>query len=120
MRIEQLPILMMQYLLLTIVVEVLVAFLLGIRGKKNMVYVVLVNIITNPILNASIVYLEYQYGRDVRNLSLAIFEVVAFLVEGWIYFRCLDYKKKNGFFVSFILNVSSYLMGTIINSILYR
>ena len=41
---------MIKCLLCTIVIEILIALVLNIKDKKDLLYVVLVNILTNPIV----------------------------------------------------------------------
>lgn len=106
-------------LIITIIVEVFIAYLLRIREKKDYLNIILVNIITNPIV-VLFPYIIYLYhGITARYISLAILELFAFLTEGYIYYKVLKYKKINGFILSLILNLSSYIIGDVINLIIY-
>ena len=49
MIINDLPIIMIKCLLITIIIEVLISILLGLR-KKDILNVILVNIVTNPLV----------------------------------------------------------------------
>ena len=106
-------------LVITIVVELVIAHLLQIRTKKDYINIILVNVITNPIvvLFPYIIYL--YYGITARYISLIILELFAFITEGYIYYKVLKYRKINGFTLSLILNFSSYIIGDIINLIIY-
>ncbi len=118
MEISDLPKVMLISLVSTIIIEVTVAFILHYR-KKDLVNVILVNILTNPLLNSLVVAINYYYGLKARNISLYILEVLVVLVEGFIYWKYLDRKKINGFILSLILNIASYGLGLLINKIIY-
>ena len=92
---------MLRALLFTIIIEVTIAFFLGYR-KKDLLNVMLVNIMTNPIVTSIPVYFNIR---------------LAFLSEGYVYSKYLDNKKMNFYKLSAILNMSSYLIGILINYI---
>lgn len=115
MLINELPFVMIRCLVATIVIELLVAVILGIKNKKDLLNVILVNTLTNPIVASIPVYFNIKYGILQRNISLGILEIVAVISEGYIYKKVFVYKKINPFIVSIILNISSYFIGEIIN-----
>ena len=119
MWLSDLPRMMIQCLLITIIVELIVAIIIGIRDKKDMINIILVNIVTNPLVTSMPVYFEIQYGINARGIVLVILEVLALFFEGIIYFRYFQYRKINGFLVSFILNIASFSAGELINHIFY-
>lgn len=119
MFIHELPIVMIRCLIITIVIEVIIAIIIGIHNKKDIFNVILVNIVTNPLVVSISVYFNYRYGLTPRNICLIFFEIFALLFEGFIYDKYLTYKKMNGFLVSIILNGSSYFIGELINYIMY-
>ena len=106
-------------LLSTIIIELLVAFILKVRDKKDILNIILVNITTNPLLVTTTTYINIIYGLKYRNILIYPFEILVVLVEGLVYKKYLKYKKINPYLLSFILNVSSYLIGLIINKIIY-
>lgn len=116
MRLTDLPYIMARCLILTVLIETLIAFLLGYR-KKDLVNVILVNIMTNPIVVMIPVYFNIKYSLMARHISLGILEVVTLFVEGFIYYKFLERRKINPFLLSLILNFSSYIAGVIINSL---
>ena len=118
MLISDLPIVMIRCLVITIIVEVLLAVIMGYR-KKDLVNVLLVNILTNPLLNSLVVYVNFYYGLKYRNIALLILEIIVVLIEGFIYQKYLQKRKINGYILSFILNTASYLLGIVINDIIY-
>ena len=114
MKLSELPYYMGKCLILTILIEGLIAFILGYR-KKDLLNVILVNIVTNPIVVTIPVYFNVKYGVFERNISLIILELLTLFIEGFIYFKCLKRKKINPFLLSLILNFSSYFIGIFIN-----
>ncbi len=113
-----LPYVMILCLTITIFVEVMVALILKIHNKTDILNVVLVNILTNPLL-VSLLYLVFlKYGAIAKIVFEVVMEILIFVVEGAIYKKYLKYDKINPYLVSFILNAASYFMGgRIINAI---
>ena len=118
MLITDLPKVMLICLAMTIVIECSIAFILGYR-KKDLLNVLLVNILTNPIVSTLPVYFNYYHGLRARNICLYILEVLVLIVEGFIYVKVLKIRKINGFLLSLILNASSYFLGLLLNEIIY-
>ena len=118
MLINDLPKVMLISLTITLVIEVGFAFILKYRGK-DLLNVLLVNILTNPLLNSIVVAINYYYGLEARNISLYILEILVVLIEGFIYHKYLERRKINGFLLSLILNITSYGLGLLINQIIY-
>lgn len=114
MLINELPKLMLRSLICTIIIELLVSIILGIRNKKDILNVILVNIITNPLVAVIPVYFNFFYTLKMRNTVLIILEILTLIFEGYIYKRYLNYKKLNPFSISLILNCSSYFIGEVI------
>jgi len=120
MYIEELPIVMIRALLFTIVIEVFVSFLVGVRDKKDFLNIILVNIMTNPLVVSLPIYIQIKYGLNARFISVFILEILATIGEGIVYFKFLKYKNINRFILSLVLNLSSYWIGKIINYYLYN
>ena len=118
MLINELPILMVRSLMCTIIIELLIAIILGIKNKKDILNVILVNIITNPLVAVIPVYFNFFYSLKMRNTVLIILEILTLIFEGDIYKKYLNYKKINPFLISLILNCSSYFIGELINRFL--
>ena len=114
MTINEIPYYMARALICTILIETIVAFIIGYR-KKDLINVILVNIMTNPIVFIVPVYFNVKYGIIERNVVLLILEILALLSEGFVYKKYLSNKKINPYVLSLILNLSSYLIGEIIN-----
>lgn len=106
-------------LIITIIIELLIACLFKIRHKKDFLNIILVNVITNPIVVFFPYIIYLYYGIRAHNISLIILELLAFITEGFIYKKVLNYKKINSYLISLILNLSSYFLGNIINQLIY-
>ena len=115
MSLNELPMIMVRCLILTIVIEVIVGLIIGIRNKKDIINVILVNIVTNPVVVSIPILIYLCFGYNYERLSLYILEVITLFVEGVIYLKVLNYKKINPFLISLFLNLSSYLIGELIN-----
>ncbi len=119
MNLNDLPIIMLRSLLCTIVIECIIGLIIGIRNKKDILNIILVNIMTNPIVVSFPIYaLVRMHSLSARYYSLVILEIFAVLSEGFVYSKVLNYKKINPFHISLILNLGSYLIGEVINKLL--
>ena len=118
--INKLPITMFRCLIATILIEMVVAIIIGIRNKKDILNIILVNIVTNPLVSSISVYFYYKYGIIYRNISLILLEIFTVVFEGFIFSKNIDNKKINGFVLSIILNTCSYFIGEVINIIILQ
>ena len=98
----------------TIIIELSVALLLKVKDKLDLINILLVNILTNPLLVSTVNLISINYGSKIGYICLYTFEVLVVFIEGLIYKKYLNYKKINPYVLSLILNVSSYLIGLII------
>ena len=118
--INKLPITMFRCLIATILIEMVVAIIIGIRNKKDILNIILVNIVTNPLVSSISVYFYYKYGIIYRNISLILLEIFTVVFEGFIFSKYIDNKKIKGFVLSIILNTCSYFIGEVINIIILQ
>ena len=113
MLINDIPRIMVTCLLITIIIEVIFALLFKVRDKKDILNVILANIITNPVVVILPHYISFNYGFKLYDIVLLILEILAVIVEGFIYHKYLKYKKINPYLLSLLLNVLSYFIGDI-------
>ena len=106
---------MIRALIFTIIIEIIIALVLKIREKKDILNIVLVNCFTNPLVTSIPVYINIRYGVFQRNITLLALEIITVIVEGYIYKKVFKFKIINPFVLSLFLNLSSYLIGNIIN-----
>ena len=116
--IELIPYYMIRSLIITLIAELSIAIILKIKNKKDILNIILVNLLTNPLLNAIIIYINVFYSIKARNISLIFLEILVIFIEGFIYKKVLEYKKINAYLLSLILNLGSCVLGTIINNFL--
>lgn len=111
-------------IVLTIVIEMLVALLFGFREKKQLVILAVVNIITQILLNVGLNIINYNSGSMAFTIFYVLLEVVVFIVEAILYCTLLKKasmkKKKNWYYVlySFIANLVSFTAGMIIANVI--
>jgi len=119
MNLDYLPIIMFRSLLCTIVIECIISLIIGIREKKDILNIILVNIMTNPIVVSFPIYIMIKmHTLSARYYALFFLEIFALLSEGIVYSKVLNYKSINPFQISLILNMGSYLIGDVINRLL--
>ena len=118
MLVSELPKVMLISLLCTLIIELSFAFIFKYRGK-DLLNVFLVNILTNPLLNSIIVAVNLYYGLIARNITLYVLEIIVVFVEGYIYHKYLYRRRINGYILSLILNFLSYVIGLLVNKIIY-
>lgn len=118
MYIDDILLIMLICLSSTIVIEISMSLLLGIRNKKDILNVILVNIMTNPLIVSIIMYITYNRIFNLT-ISIIILEILITLVEGFAYKKVLTFDKINPYVLSLILNISSYFIGKLLNNIIY-
>lgn len=118
MNINELPLIMLICLSSTIVIELIMSLLLGIRNKKDILNVILVNIMTNPLVVSILMYITYNRLFNIT-ISIIILEILVVLTEGFTYKKVLTFDKINPYVLSLILNISSYFIGGLLNNIIY-
>ena len=118
MNINELPLIMFICLSSTIVIELIMSLLLGIRNKKDILNVILVNIMTNPLIVSILMYITYNRLFNTT-ISIIILEILVVLTEGFAYKKVLTFDKINPYVLSLILNIASYFIGKLLNNIIY-
>lgn len=100
-------------LALTLVLEETFALVWGLRGRRELGTVALVNVLTNP----SVVLLYHTAVRLLgwnTLLVTAVLETAAVLVE-WRYYRLCSRQMTRPFWFAFLANAFSYGAGQLIN-----
>jgi hypothetical protein len=101
-------------LLITILVEATVAIVLGYRKKLEIATIILINIITNPLLNYLLFMTNYLGIIRVNTIGVLFLELIIVLVE-WLLLRfVLQQDPKKLFVLSLAMNLCSYLAGVLI------
>ena len=103
---------------LTIIIELGIALLLGIKEKKDILNLIVINCITNPILNYIMMVVVYLTSNNVIIYFLFfLFEIMVIDLEYRFYKKMLVFKKISLLLLSIMLNISSLILGLIISVI---
>ena len=97
---------------ITIIIETLLAYILKIREKEDLLNIIIINFITNVALNIFIIISSILFNKLIINIILL--EILIVVIEGIFYKKKLSYKKINPFLISLILNTVSYFFSIII------
>lgn len=126
-----------KHFVITEIFEIAFALIIGIREKKNIGLIFIVNVITNIPLNLflifvareQVLYLSAYTGIDIFTwyyIITFVLEIIILFVEASIYFKlmdlsgkCIFYKLKGKyiayFIISLILNLSSVVGGRLLD-----
>lgn len=100
---------------LTISTELVLGWILGIRSRKGLELVALVNVVTNPaVVFISQLCRALAEPRIYRAVYCGL-ELLAFLIEGRYYCVYLRRRGINGYLLSAVLNGASVLVGLLIS-----
>ena len=86
--------------------------------RSDLLYVVLVNVMTNPVLVSVTTLILLTCGMRAYYISLSVFETAAFVAEALVYRRTLR-AKINPFLLSALLNAVSFFLGNVINRVFF-
>ena len=104
-------------IVLTILIEMLVALLFGFRQKKQLLILAVVNIITQIILNVLLNVINYNSGPLAFTFFYVLFELIVFALEAVLYCTILkrlsEKKKEDAYYIlySFVANLLSFGAG---------
>ena len=104
-------------LCLTIVFEAVFFFIVGKRDKKDLLLLVLVNTLTNPIV-VLFYWLAYAYTNWNVILVIIPLEVFAIVTEGFIYKKNAR-SIKRPFLFSLAANAFSYTLGLLLQTFVF-
>ncbi len=102
-------------IVLTIVIEMLVALFFGFRKKKQLLILALVNIVTQIILNVTLNLISYNMEPFAFAVFYILLEIVIFAIEAIVYCTVLkkvsEQQKKNWYYVIYSLVANSVSFG---------
>ena len=100
-------------LLITEVIEIATGCIIGIRGKRDVTLIFLVNIITNLSLNLLLVSLRAKgVIQGGYLLTYGVLEPLVIAIE-WFFYRAFMESEGNKLKISIILNLCSIIGGLI-------
>ena len=97
-------------LIITIVIEVLVAYFFNFRKKEQLLSVIGINFVTNPIANFLFQLKIIQFSIP----NVLLFEVLIVIVEALILAKVLNKQKREMLILSLTINLFSFLTGVIL------
>lgn len=98
-------------LLLTILIEVFVALMFGFRSKNEILSVILVNLITEPVLNYFLLINSYFSLVAVNIQLLLLLETIVILVEWRLLVYALQRNSNRLLVLSLVMNLASFALG---------
>ena len=101
-------------LISTLLIELPILFMLGVRSRRDILVAVYANVLTNPVVvflaNLLFVfYPSYAWG------GISLLEMSAFLTEGFVFKSCFSQKNLNPWVLSFLANLISFETGIVIS-----
>ena len=108
------PLSLVLALLMTEAIEIPVCLLWGMRGR-DLLFVVLANVLTNPLLNV-LYAIAYLY-TPIPHAVLAVLEISAVAAEWIVYRRATG--AKHPFLASLTANAASFGIGLLITTFLF-
>jgi hypothetical protein len=100
-------------LLLTVTIEVAVAWLFGFRTGRSLLAVAMINCITNPALNFLLLVLAWL-GVIVRLPLVVLLKVLVVVFEWRLYLYVFGHPRGRLFLLSVMANAASFLAGLLI------
>jgi len=105
-------------LAVTIVVELVIGYIVGLKSKDSLKVIVLMNIITNLSLNIilSLIYTIFKLEGASFIFVIIILEMIVVFVEFYILYYVFGNKIKwlKLLYYSVILNTTSFVVGELI------
>lgn len=102
---------------LTIVVELLIALLFAFRKKRQILFIICVNVVTQVALNVALNAITYRQGPLVPVATYIVLELCVFAVEAVLYAVCLQkfsgepVPKGKAVAYALVANAVSFVMG---------
>ena len=114
-------------LILTILIEGITIYLIK-KDRKYVGYSVLVNLITNPAVNLIIFRVNHDYWLwrrwffrgEMTAPYIIVMELLVVVIEAVCYRAMTGESMTKSLKLSFILNLTSYVIGIILNAVLWN
>ena len=104
-------------IVLTIVLELAIALLFGYREKRALVFLAIVNVITQVTLNVALNIINYVSGSMGFTFAFICMEIVVFAIEAIAYksllkrFSTVEQEKRRGVSYALVANTASFAIG---------
>ena len=104
-------------LLLTLAIELVVLFLLREHSKRNVILLLLVNVLTNPVA-VFLAWIGNIFGGFGKNVWFQLpIEIVVVLVEAgiyWIFSKEKEWEIRHPIRLAVVANAVSWLLGVMV------
>ncbi len=104
-------------LALTLIIELTVSIIIGIRKKEDILVVICANICTNPVVVFTSNCVLLLNNMFIYFIAVIILELIAWIVEFIIFKKCLRFNKISPLLISILNNSISFGLGLVINYI---
>ncbi len=101
-------------LLLTLIIELFIASIFSYKSKFLLLGIILVNLITNPLLNYFLWLNTFLGFFTITVISLVLLEILVVLIEWILLTLALRQNFKSLLFLSVVINFTSFIVGLII------
>ena len=101
-------------LVLTIVTEVIVAYVFGFRKKTEIITIIFINLLTNPILNYLLLVNGYFSFFEINPTLILFLELAVVLAEWRLLIFALQKSPKQLLILSLAMNLCSYIIGALL------
>ena len=111
-------------IVITLALEILIALAFGYRAKKQILFIAVVNAVTNISLNVALNVFNYYEGQLVFMLMYVLLEIIVFIAEAVLYMlflgRFKEREEKRGIYVVYALvsNAVSFGAGLVLAHII--
>ena len=103
-------------LLLTIAIEAGIAYICGIKQRKEQRMLLLCNLLTNPLLNLALYAKQYFSGIPFPFYALLLFELLIVFAESFLLHFLCGAKNRRFLPVSFLCNAASFGVGLLFSA----
>ena len=104
-------------LILTVILEISVAFLWGLKKTVELRAILLINLLTHPILHLTIWTISYFYPAIVGFGLILLFEIIIILSEWRLLVLILRKKSEHVLILSSLMNITSFVVGILLYGI---
>ncbi len=104
-------------LALTLIIELTVSIIIGIRKKEDILVVICANICTNPVVVFISNCILLLNNMLIYFIAVIVLELIAWIVEFIIFKKCLRFNKISPLLISILNNSISFGLGLVINYI---
>ena len=101
-------------LILTLIIELSVAYVFGFRNKKSIITIIFANLITHPLLCYFLWMNSVIFIIPINYISIIVLEILVALLESALLFLALKQNYLDMLKLSFGINMASFFVGLLI------